>query len=557
MRKKLWTTFLLIMIVTLPACGEGRQAQTPAGINPPRLAGLEDTYPVDPIFESFYKSLGGFDVLGPALTPLQESGSLKIQYVEAALLVYDAQAASSERYRLAPLGLVFGIAEPAVENPGVPEERYVNGHVIYADFLPLYQQLGGAQIVGRPLTEARYNPDKARVEQYFENLGFYSLDVTPAGQVQLMSYGAFACDRRCRYQPQPASIPTLRPLLPEPFSSQVAQLGLSFVGKTLSDPYINNQGQLEIIFENLVLATRGQVSQEGGLQLPFRIWLPEIFRRALPESPPQELFRIWLPIIPVDTSISVESNSSLLIEIHFRGLALVGNALAKEEAPQIYARPVVELLGIPAQPPVTASQDPLMVFYPLEDELGHNVPAFFDDYLSRHGGIAISGKPITEVYPLGGGVFEQCFENLCLRFDAGAPQGEQLRPAPLGARYKDKFVDTDLEDFEESQSLQGIDLQVWEDKPFVALNETQVIYVTVNEKETPLMNREPTLILTLPDNTHYEYHFPPTDANGQSSLELEPIPAPNGSLIAYQVCLSVISGDKKCVTDNYLIWNYP
>jgi hypothetical protein len=80
--------------------------------------------------------------------------------------------------------------------------------------------------------------------------------------------------------------------------------------------------------------------------------------------------------------------------------------------------------------------------------------------------------------------------------------------------------------------------------------------VSVYEDGVPLMNREPELTLSLPDNSQYTYHFPPTGENGQTSLELAPVEAPNGSLIAYEVCLSVLSGAELCVMDNYLVWNY-
>ncbi len=557
MQKKLRLHIFLILLTLLVACGKEKDlAPAPEEIS--RDGGvLDETYPVDPIFEQFYQSLGGINTLGPALTPLQESGNLKIQYVDAALLVFDPQAVGSDQYRLAPLGLVFGIAEPAVPNPGVPDHRYVNGHVIYLDFTAYYDQLGGARFVGRPLTEGRYNPDKNRIEQYFENLGFYILDSDP-NTVRLLAYGAFACDRRCRYQPAPASIPTLRPLLPEPFAAKVSKLGLTFIGRTLSEPYINSEGQLEIIFENLVLAVPAQASPGNGIELPFRLWLPQVLKQAIQKEEADELFRFWLPFIPVNTSTGIQSNGSILIHINIDALIKPITVFAKDQAPQVFVRPIVIMLGIPPQPVEDPSPDPLMMFYPLEEGKGHNIPIFFNDYLSRHGGFEVSGKPITRVYLLRDGVFQQCFENLCLDFDTQAAEGEQLRPAPLGVKYKERFYEgPPEEDIPEIQPLEDVRMQVWESHPFVRSNETQIIYVSIFEDNVPLMNREPDLFLSPPDDTKIEYHFPPTDENGRTSLELPPIYAPNGSLVAYEVCLPVIRGDKICVMDNYLIWNYP
>ncbi|MEJ2348836.1 MAG: hypothetical protein P8Y03_03525 [Anaerolineales bacterium] len=556
LKKSLLTTFLLLVLAT-GACGRDRDLKPAPEVRVPTPGALENTYLVDPVFEDFYESLGGFDTLGPALTPLQNSGGLNIQYVQSALLLFDAQATQAERYRLAPLGIVFGIAEPAVPNPGVPDSRYVNGHVIYADFMPLYEQLGGARLAGRPLTEARYNPDKARIEQYFENLGFYRLENDPSGDVRLLAYGAFACDQRCRYQPPPASIPSLRPLLPEPFSTEVARLGLNFVGRTLSEPYINSDGQLEIIFENLVLVTEAEIPIEKGFQLPFHIWLPQIFAsEAAPEKEAarEEVFRVYLPLILVTAKAEAQNGGGIRVQFNLE-LPLVSPQGAKE-APLVSPRPIVEQLGFEPQPPTEPSEDALMVFYPTEGDKGHNVPFYFNDYLLRHGGLKISGAPITEVYSYRDGIFRQCFENLCLDFDVTASADERLKPAPLGAAYKERFYNQ-ANDFIKSQSLDNIHMQVWEGQSFVSSRDSQEIHVTVTENDVPLRNREPVLILTLPDNTRSEYHFPPTGDNGQTALTLDPISAPNGALIAYQVCLDGIGDDRLCVNDNFLIWNYP
>lgn len=557
MRNKSLVPVLLIFLTTLIACGRDIEPQPSPQDDLPPGPFSEETFPVDPIFEGLYASLGGSGNLGPALTPLQESGNLKIQYVEAALMVFDPQSASNDQYRLAPLGLVFGIAEPAVPNPGVPDHRYLNGHVIFDDFAPLFEQLGGSRIVGRPLTEARYNPDKDRVEQYFENLGFYTRAGEAGEEVRLLAYGAFACDRRCRYQPNPASIPTLRPLLPEPFASRVSQLGLSFVGRTLTEPYLNSENQIEIIFENLVLATTAPVPIEEGFELPIRLWLPHIVKQFMQDSGIELPFRIYLPFIPANTSGEIKSDGSIHLRIKWHALTPPIKAFAQNQVFEVFARPIVQELDIQPQPLVPRSDDPLMVFYPIEGDLGHNVPVYFDDYLGRHGGGQISGNPITEVFLLQDGVFRQCFENICLDFDTRAPEGERLRPAALGVRYKDRFFQQTGDEFRKSQSLEDTRLQVWESQSFVSTHEIQVINVAVHENEIPLMNREPELMLTLPDNTQYKYHFPPTGEDGHSALEIPAVDAPNGSLIAYRVCLTVISGDQLCVTDNYLIWNYP
>ena len=217
----------------------------------------EGAYGVDVLFREFYDHLGGMQVLGPAISPIFSHENRKYQYVQAGCMEYNLEAAPSERFRLSPLGLELGLAEPAVPAPEQPGMVYVDGHVIYPGFVPLYRQLGGARFVGRPLTEVHYNPDTKRYEQYFENLGFYRMENDPPEMVSLLAYGAWKCDNKCRHQaPLSAQIklPSLSTSLDEiAFREVVARLGTDFTGFALSEPYLGSDGKLEQVYENLVL----------------------------------------------------------------------------------------------------------------------------------------------------------------------------------------------------------------------------------------------------------------------------------------------------------------
>ena len=70
---------------------------------------------------------------------------------------------------------------------------FLNGHVIPGEFFAKYNELGGEDVVGKPLTGMIYSPVYRRYEQYFENLGFYRLANAPTGDVQLLAYGSWAC----------------------------------------------------------------------------------------------------------------------------------------------------------------------------------------------------------------------------------------------------------------------------------------------------------------------------------------------------------------------------
>jgi hypothetical protein len=222
--------------------------------NSDRAASVESqVISVDSTFREFYNRLGGRDTLGPPISNMQEIDHYRVQFTVASLMVYNPRAEPGERFFLAPLGLEFDMAEPPITpSPDMPD-HYIDGHLVHENFWKLFNRLSGFS--GPPLTEARYNPEKHRLEQYFASLGFYIPDNDPSRSVYLMSYGAFKCDRYCRYQSQPNAIPSLQKVLVEPFASAVLRLGLDLTGRPLTDPFQTSEGIREVIFDNLVLDT--------------------------------------------------------------------------------------------------------------------------------------------------------------------------------------------------------------------------------------------------------------------------------------------------------------
>jgi hypothetical protein len=113
------------------------------------------------------------------------------------------------------------------------------------------------------------------------------------------------------------------------------------------------------------------------------------------------------------------------------------------------------------------------------------------------------------------------------------------------------------ERFDESHLVEGVQLQVWENRLFVSSDEPMEVYVAVYEDNHPLQNREPVLLLTLSDEDSQTYYFPPTNEEGQTALILPPVTASNGTLVSYEVCLRSLGGAAHCIGENYLIWNTP
>ena len=544
---------VVLLAILTSACNlpAGRKT-TPQSPTQPETS-LTDVYPVDPVFQGFYDFLGGEALAGPVIAPMVESGDLKTQYIQAGQMVYDPFAPESDRFQLESLGRMFGIAEPAVPDPGIQGVRYLNGHIILSEFVPMYEKLGGARFVGRPLTEGRHNPESQRIEQYFENLGFYRLENEPPGTVHLMAYGAMACPKNCRVQPPMASIPSQKAYLPPPFAKAASRLGLEFTGLTLSSPHLNEEGEMEVIFENLVLTmdVDGNVQETSDILL-FHLWLPKILAGVQDSKKNEISLQLWLPV-----TVKITSGDHLMAEIKLLNPLWLPLVRRGNEAGLggIKFKPIVQVLGYEPQPPVLRNNNPLFVFYQTQGELGHHVPVLFDNYLKRFGGIPVVGNPITEVSPLDDvdGVYRQCFTNLCLDFE---PNGDiQLRPAPLGVEYQQQY---NLHPGPEPKwGEQGyVRLTIEEGKNFVAPGESQEIKVTLTENDIPLSNREPVLTITLPDGTQQMFRMNPTDEQGVSKYRLPPIQAKNATLIPYEVCLTIPQGEQLCVEENYPVWDF-
>lgn len=235
--------------------------------SPPALNSV--TYPVAPVFREIYTTLGGESVLGPAITELFNYGSLNCQYTETSLLCQDPNSMDISRIRLYPLGVAFRekVSDPPNPSLDPTRTRVVDGYEIYSEFVPLYDKMYGALYVGRPLSQPRYDALLGRVEQYFENVGFYHLYNEPAGTAHLLSYGVYNCDLSCRYQARLGSEIIVNHMPAEqPFQSALQQANLHIAGSPLSQPYLAADGNLEQVMENVVVYAPPDLPQAVNLR---------------------------------------------------------------------------------------------------------------------------------------------------------------------------------------------------------------------------------------------------------------------------------------------------
>jgi hypothetical protein len=229
----------------------------------------------------------------------------------------------------------------------------------------------------------------------------------------------------------------------------------------------------------------------------------------------------------------------------------------------IHLKPLPKLLGmVTTNPGVKVyGADQNMVFYATSGELGYHVPVIFDQFISLHGGLEISGNPITDPYSdPESGIPRQCFENYCLDYHGEAEAEYKIRMAPLGTRYLSEIQGENEEVMTRYvYSNETVLMQVTEGEAQVGSNEEQLISITILQKEdqSPITNVDTKLTLTIPDGEQESYLSSATGADGKTTVNIPAHPKlKTGDLVSYKVCLNVPSDNPICVYDSYLIWNY-
>lgn len=231
-------------------------------------------------------------------------------------------------------------------------------------------------------------------------------------------------------------------------------------------------------------------------------------------------------------------------------------------------RQVIELyffttqIGIEPGPLELNMNDSRMTFIRTEGELGYNVPNVFIDYIAMHGGQLASGKPITGLTVVNDqpGVYRVCFEAYCLDYNDGLPEGKNIYPVPLGWEYLKKFDPEDLAQRGLAPTEDDIHIKLWEEKPLVSSSERPRINIMVFQRgdQEPIPNIDLTVTVMMPDGQLVTFIPSPTNMNGLSALELDPIAGENGTMIPYQVCLNMSStGQPLCMEDALVIWSNP
>ncbi len=206
------------------------------------------TFPIDRIFRDYYRSLGGADILGVPIIESFEWNELTCQYTEKVLMCFNPAADSGHRYNLSPLGAYLNISN-------LIESRQSTDPIeVYKEFQPLYKKLQGENNVGRALTPVRFNPLEQRLEQFFDNVGFYRLVEDPEGTAHLLAYGVFVCQDKCSYPARKGSAIAKVPISVDmPFMDAIARMdNPAAFGEPLTVPFQLENGQIQQIYQNAV-----------------------------------------------------------------------------------------------------------------------------------------------------------------------------------------------------------------------------------------------------------------------------------------------------------------
>lgn len=432
-------------------------------------------------------------------------------------------------------------------------------------FREFYSFLGGEEVLGGAISTLK-EIDSTRIQ--YTNAGLMVFD-TQAQANQLfhlapLGYELGVSEPAVPEPPPGTGVYIEGHIIHPDFVPLYARLGgTRFIGKPLTEVHYNpEKRRYEQYFENLgFYRLEGEAPGTAHL-LSYGAWACHQDCRSDPpslsivESQPQVEFPFsaavetlgsdftGFPISPAYLSADGK------VEQIFENVVLIVDF---REPAVVFIRGILRTLGVLPDPPSPPAAIPGTAFYALQPDRGYNIPLPILEYINNHGGLAVSGPPISEAESQSGQVMRQCFENLCVDYEPGV----SVRPVQMGYNYKRMFFNATSPGSPAPGQNVDLQLQVWEKYPMIASSQQQEIGVAVLQNRMPVAKIEPVLLLTLPDGTQQRFTFPFTGDDGKALLRLPPLEATNGTLIPYEVCATRQVNRNFCVRDSYLIWNNP
>ncbi len=428
-------------------------------------------------------------------------------------------------------------------------------------FREFYELLGGQEVLG-PVISVMYEENNKKLQFTAAALMIFDPQAPESARYQLAPLG------HAMKVAEPPSAPTLpneHEIYPG-FLPLFRQLGgTRYTGQPLTGVKADPENQRIVqYFENVGFYQLTSDSPDEAHLLHYGVWKCAY---ACNFGSPKESIVIPPSVPGYDFSDAVDFlepgltglplteiyiNSDGQSEQIFENLVIRSDQFSPEG---IVLLPLPKILGIQPDTLAPAGKEDGK-FIAIEGNQGFNVPKHFDNYIERHKGYEFIGFPINNFREISENLSRQCFENICIEYYPNEIDSLQIRPMPLGRRYKQQFSDHSIEG-NGTNSFDAVTLKVWERLPVINFTEGQEIYVIVLDNGTPLKNIDLTLDITMPDGTLQTLDFPSTSQDGQTSLEIGAIDAPNGTLIVYQVCIDHVQDGPDCITEDYLIWGNP
>ena len=454
------------------------------------IGNAQTTYQISPTFRELYEKLGGEEVFGPAISKNLTYDPYECQYTVNAMFCVNPQSTDAGRLFIYPLGASLNVKEDPAQSPAQGGLTVIDGYTLYDEFIVLYNQLG-PQFTGRPLTQAHINYSQQRIEQYFENVGFYRKFSDPAGMVHLLAYGAYSCIDECDYTPlvEASILNASRAGQNQPLLAGLSEIAdASILGEPLTQPYIAADGMEEQVYQNAV---------------------------------------VYAPTNNLDSA-------------HLRPISSLLNLQQTEPGPQKYSSsdgmvfyatkggkgyhvPLAFDQFIATHGGMDYSGNPINEVF---QYTGNIYRQCFENYCLDYDSAASEADRVS-LAPLGIQYLQQIS-------GTGAPT----------------IQSTDLSAGNLVLSVGEQSNQVSADSP-----QKIDIMVTQHNNQQPVTNVEASLTIALPDGTQYSAVFPATGLDGRASLIVPAMKdVANGTILEYRVCLNGTDGNPVCATGSYLIW---
>jgi hypothetical protein len=451
----------------------------------------DGSYRINPVFWEYYHLLGGEKLFGPAITNIFTLEGKKMQYLENGLLVYDPQD-KNDAYGFSNLGEQLNIYEPPDTTGGIQDFLMINGYRIHPAFVEIYRQLG-SRAVGAPLTNPQENYAQNRIEQHFQNLGFYVKLDDPNAEVHLLAYGRAVCGPLCLFEGGIENAVITTSSLKEPFAEVINRLGVSTTGALVGGPFIAPDGFEEVIFEHLALYNyHGYITARPVVLLLG--YDPQLLVEPLD--------------LPAVVFIVVDGNLGHNVLIQFDDFI---NQIGGYE---VSGMPVSEV-------------------FEFDHEHGVIRQCFTNMCLDYY-----IQEQEAQVRPA----------------SLGTEYKNALYPN-LNISSEDSATPTEAPSFTPRNSAQNIfQINAWESSPLVSSHEPQTLYASVFFDGTPQVDQQLTLTIFIPDAPPQTVFMPVTGSDGKTAIALAPVATSNGSLIIYEICLPLSAGVSECARESYMIW---